>query len=165
MMGTDILSLLIAIAAVWGAFLSTKVFFAQRAEKRPNIRVQLRTAITSSLRLNESEFEGFRLFSVEAANIGAVPVTLDGCGFFFPNNTYWKVLHPFIRVEFPYLLQPGTRCDVMVRVDDVLKDLSKQGFTSAVDVVPFFSDQLSREWRGEPFTIPVDDWMRRPAAQ
>ncbi len=154
---TSLLGITAAAVAVYGAALSTYVFVVQRSDRNPEINVTFQIGITA---LPSSEIRA--VFSLEAANAGSVVTTLGSYGLQLPKAKYITRFSLLDGTTFPLVLHPGTKCAANFWVRPVLQKLADEGFTSRVDVIPFFTDHLSKHHRGKAFTIPVGEWLGNP---
>lgn len=153
----DWTAVVIAVVAVYGAFVSTYNLVVAGRQRTRQITVTLARGL---LTLGA---DPTTMFFLTAANPGDRTVTLTGCHLLLPNRK--KLVMPRAQgtVTFPHELQEGKNCTFWFRVREVVGALAAEGFRGEVALIAVFTDALDRTYSSDPFKGDLDKWATRTA--
>jgi hypothetical protein len=155
-----LISIVVAVVAVYGAILSTLNFRAQRRSRRPAVTVKVSNGMfVWGPRLSELQL------MIEAVNTGEVPVMLSSFGFRLRDGRSIALINPTMHTvdHFPHELLP--HCGVTVGEDFpvIAETLARANIVGRVRLIGFYTDQEGNEYRAEPCDFDVSEWLGRRA--
>lgn len=161
----DIIQIIIAGIALYGAVISTYTLYS----RRPKVRVQTSTSfigepgvgITSPLFL-----------TMTAMNHGEKTVTLGYVGLNLPYKSLYHALfrrreklklqfaHPDeLGCRLPYTLIPGSSFDYSQSFHNIAVSLLKSGYSGIIRVNAYYKDQVGNTYRTKKFSFDIDEWL------
>ncbi len=147
-----------AVAAIYGAVLSTYNLISARRDRARTVKVFLKQGI-AALRPEPEP-----VFILEAAISRGRPVTLTGCAILLPNRKTFVIPQPTGSARFPHELVEGKNCELLFPLADVVRGLQQEGFTRDVVLRATFRDALGNEYRSKPFKGDVAEWAKAVGA-
>jgi hypothetical protein len=93
---------------------------------------------------------------LSALNTGSKTVTMSSMGLILPDKKYLFFVYPTSDVTFPYELAEGKNCKVWTSLEQLAKDLKKEGFSGNVKLIGFYRDAIDNKYRSKPLKFNVD---------
>jgi hypothetical protein len=141
---TDIV---VAIAAFWGALLSTVIFIKDL--KKGKSKLQVKTA-TSLLGLPTGSRWQIR---VKAINTGSVTIKLAAIHIAMPDGKNYVQIHSPTSPSLPYDLPPHESYTHFFDEERFRIKAKELGLVGKIKIVPFVTDQMEKDYRSKPFKI------------
>jgi hypothetical protein len=150
-----VVTVLIALVALYGAILSTHSLLLARREKARTIKVSISNGfLTFGPRLSEL------MILVEAANPGERTVTLHAPTLRLPDGK--QMLLPFgnSSVSFPYDLPEGKSCTAWIEAKEIAADLREHGYSGTVKFRAQFRDAVGNSFISKPWSFDINEWCQ-----
>ncbi len=140
---TDII---VAILAIYGAFLSTVIFFKEQQKSKRKIRVKLSTGYSTSVK-GLSDW----MLLIEIINPGFKVVTINSPELRFDDGKKLIIPYPKSNVAFPYSLEEGKSVYVWIEIARLKKELVEAGYNNSIKIKGVIFDQTgnlftSKRW-------------------
>ena len=132
----DVLDVLVALAALWGAGLSTAIYFADRRTKTPRLQVGLRIGPIDKP-------VDPPVLTVTVENRGAPEVIIDGWGLQLPRRQ---------RLPVPWESGIG-----YVGMDLVKPKLRTMGHVGRVKIRGYYQDHTGKVYKSDPETLDLSE--------
>lgn len=149
----DFPQIVIAIAAFWGAILSTINFLLKRKENIPKILVTLKPM----------EIGNYSILRITCINEGKTFISLVESGIKYSNNEkmqFSEIEHyfnsGFAGGAFPYDLFPQRKFEHDILMKKIQRDAKEKGFTGRIQILGYFVDALNREYESESQLFDID---------
>ena len=127
---------IVAMIAIYGAFLSTIIFFKEQQRLKRKIKVKLSTGyITSTMGLSE-----FMLI-MEFINPGFKTVTINSPELRFVDGKKLIIPYPKSNVVFPHSLEEGKSAHVWLEMKQLRKELIEDGYNNSIKIKGAILDQ------------------------
>ena len=152
---SDIADVAMAIAAVYGAGLSTYLWIVQLRERRPSLEVRASTGL-----LAWGPEVSPAMLLLEVVNTGALPVTVQPPGLRLPDRRQLVFPQLDSNVRFPHELPPRNSCTAWVPVSLVAQKLHAEGYSGRVKLVPFCRDATGKRYIGKALQLRVEEWLQ-----
>jgi len=149
-----VITIIMAIVALYGAALSTYNAIQQRKEKKPSIKVSQGIGMITDAMGGLSD----AMIVLTAANTGHIPVTLASAGLFLPNSQQMIFPPLALNVRFPYELVPGKSCRIYREATSIVKSIKEQQYNGKIDVVVFFQDEVGNTYKSKKTKLDLDGW-------
>ena len=143
MKSITITEFLTALVALYGAVLSTVIFFRSRKKDLRRVKIELTTGVLTGL---PQAGELMLIFSVSNPGFKDVTVTgpqlqmPDGKNVFFPNIGS--------NVQFPYTLMEGKSFQAWYPLNQLRSDLINAGYSGKIKVTGVIYDQTNKLFKG-----------------
>jgi hypothetical protein len=140
---TDII---VAILAIYGAFLSTVIFLKEQQKSKRRIKVKLSTGYTTSVK-GLSDF----MLIIEFINPGFKTVTINSPELRFDDGKKLIIPYPNSNVMFPHSLEEGKNAHVWIELSHLKKELIEAGYKNSIKIKGAIFDQtgnlfMSKGW-------------------
>ena len=145
--------LITAAVALYGAALSTYVFWAERKDKRRHVRV----SISNGFLALGPELSPPMLL-IEATNPGSRTVVLNTPGISLPDRKQIVFPNPQSDVRFPHALAEGTKCIVWTPIALLARQLWEEGYRGKLKLRAFFRDQIGTRYKSNKMDLDLDEW-------
>lgn len=150
--------LLIAIAAIYGAILSTINFIVKIIEKKRKIKVTI-----SIVKMYDQK--GYSpspdLIQVQAVNYGNKDVNLDCIGFILPNNGQIIPKIPNSNISFPCRLKSGENCAFWEEAKVFAKKIKDKNFSGDIKIKGFFKDPMNKTYKSKNMKFNIDRFLEK----
>lgn len=149
----NIAQIIITVAAIWGAGLSTYTLINNRTKDKPKIKAKLTFGfLTSGPQLSS------QMLFLEAANIGNRIVTLSSCGLRLPprGKRVMIFVKPGGGEELPCEVAPGKNLTVWVEESEIAQDLKSNGFNNTVKISGFYKDAIGNSYTSKSVKFPIN---------
>lgn len=150
---SELVTLVTALVAVYGAALSTYIFISNRRERKRQVKV------TMSLAVLGTSPEVTDIVALTAANPGSRPVTLTGVTVEMPDENKYVLFKPGGDVSLPYTLEDGKNCTQWLKTRGLAEWLRKEGHSGVVRLVGVFRDAVGTRYHSSPFGFDIDKWV------
>lgn len=153
----QILGVIVAAVAVYGAGLSTVTFRAQRRERRAIVKVQTSNGFAVWGQRGNPQLQ------ITATNAGERPVVIEAAGFKLPNgqDTLALINPTTSTMQFPHQLAPHHNCLVAEDMAEIAGSLAQAGHRGRIKLVGFFRDQDGNVFRAKPCDFDIEGWLRQ----
>jgi len=142
-----------ALVAIYGAALTTYTIYTKRRENKAQIEVEAQISLLA-FGPNISD----ALVMLTAKNPGEKAVLLNTQGFKLPDEKQIIFPIPQSNVKFPYELPPGRDCKVWTDAKKFAQELKSEGYYGKVKLVPYYTDQLGKIYKGKKWEFDLDSW-------
>lgn len=142
--------IVVAIAAFWGAALSTVIFIRDLRKEKSIIRVK-----TSFSLLAFPNGVSDPKICVTAMNTGNVPVTLSSVHIAMPNGQNYVQIHSPTGQQLPFELQPRKSFSHFFDEKNLMDKAKESGYSGSIKLRPFFSDQLGSDYWSRPYIVKI----------
>ena len=141
------IEILIAIAAVWGAALSTIIFFRDKKKQARIARIYAYIGFVSG-----EPDSGKPMIVFHISNPGYKPITIDGPLLILPDNQ--TMAFPGIKCPFyfPHSIEEGKAVMAWYRYDKLKNDLLGAGYNGSIKVKAAVYDQTRKMFKDSNFT-------------
>ena len=144
-----IINIILAIAAIYGAAMSTVNQLQIRRQMQRRLSVSVKQAVMDLPRIPDAQggrsAAPVHLFIIQAVNSGLLPVTLKDAGIIFPDGKFLtKAFSPRRDKQFPLELLPGNDHEVHVDSYDVLNAIKGNGINGEIVVQGYFTTPLKQ---------------------
>ena len=143
---TDII---VAIAAFWGAFLSTVIFLNDLQKEKS--RLLVKTAKCFLYLPAKSKCK----ISVKAINTGSESIQLASVHIAMPDGKNYVQIHSPTSPTLPYELSPRQNYIHFFDEEEFIKKAKANGFSGTIKITPFFSDQMDNNYWSKPYKLNV----------
>lgn len=145
----NIYQIIITLAAIWGAGLSTYIAIRSFKKEKPQIRVNLSYG---------SFVNGSRetpVFFLAAANIGNHTVTLSSYGISLPSKESLFFLGPDGLQKFPYELLPGREFSIQIKKSSIINNLKSQSSKGIIKISGFYIDDVHNYYTSKSLKFQI----------
>ena len=147
----DLIGVITAVVALYGAVLSTYTLVQNRREKRRHIGV----AISNGFIPRGADL-GPAMLLIRVTNPGHRAVTIQCPSLRLPTGGSVVFLEPQSDVSFPHELAEGKNCTVWTEIGVVSEQLANHGHTGTVKLVAECDDAVGTTYRSKQWLFQVD---------
>jgi len=156
-----IINIILAIAAIYGAAMSSINQLQIRRQTQCRLSVSVKQAVMDLPRIPDGyggrAATSVHLFIIQSVNSGLVPVTLKDAGIIFSNGKFLtKAFSPRHDKQFPLELPPGNDHEVHVDTYDVLNAIKGNGISEEVVVQGCFTTPL-KQYKSKKIRLNVEE--------
>lgn len=161
----DIIQIIIAGIALYGATISTYTLYS----RRPRVKVKTTTSFIGEPGVG---IVSPLLLTITAMNRGEKPVMLGYVGLNLPHKSLFQALakkqdqmklqfpHPDeVGRKLPHSLIPGSSFDYSLPFINIANSLKKSGYSGVINVTAYFSDQIGNTFKTKKFSFDIDRWL------
>jgi hypothetical protein len=150
----DWINLITILIALYGAILSTYMFYASRKDKRRRLTVTLSNGfLTGAIGPSEP------MLFITVANPGERDMRINTPGLLLPDKQTIVWPNPQSNVSFPCDLREGTDCKIWSPLTELAAALAQAGYTEHVKLIGFCDDAVGTRHKGKPFKFQVNEWF------
>ena len=151
----NIYQIIIALAAIWGAGLSSYIAIRNFGKEKPRIKVKLSNGFLVSDNYQSSP----PMIFLEAANIGTFDITLSSCGLKLPskNMPFMVFVRPGCHQGLPYELIPGKNFLVWMEKSDIINELKSHNFKSSIKISGVYKDAVGNSYTSKSLNYKLNN--------
>ncbi len=140
--------IIIAVAAAYGALLSTWNFFQNIRGRKRKLTVQIKEGRSNS------EQDIINLWVKNPP--GYATVSFDSPQFILPNDEVFIIANPLNNVRFPYELAGGNHCPIIYSKQDVISGATNAGYSGITELRAKVLDGADKAYISEtPFELDL----------
>lgn len=144
------------VIAVYGAILSSVVFYRPVLKERRRIVVTLTTAFYTY-----PQGLGPPMAQIEVTNDGHRPVVVSAPKLLLPNGQYMLLMGADGIGDFPKRLEDGESAGVRMQYDAIADGLREAGYSGNVALWPVCSDSTGLTFKGDKWEFDISkNWWR-----
>jgi len=149
----DFSQIMIAIAAIWGAVLSTYTAIRSFSKEKPKIKVKLSYGF-----LAYGPDLSPQMLLLEAANVGRWTVTLSSCGLTLPSRItpFMTFIKPQSNKEFPCELSPGKNLLVWMEKSELSENLRSHRFRDTIKIRGVYKDAVGNSYTSKSLKFSIE---------
>jgi len=156
----NIYQIIIALAAIWGAGLSSYIAIRNFGKEKPRIKVKL----SNGFLVSDNHQLSPPMIFLEAANIGTFDITLSSCGLKLPskNMPFMYFTEPGGPQKLPYELGPRKNFRAWMKRSDIINDLQSHNFKATIKISGIFEDAVGNSYTSKTLNFKLNSEQRNP---
>lgn len=148
----NIYQIIIALAAMWGAVLSSYIAIRNFRKDNPRVKVKL----SGGFLVFDTHPSSPPMIFLEAANIRTFDITLSSCGLKLPSKKIMYFTEPGGTQELPYELDPRKNFRVLMKKSHIINELKSYNFKGTIKISGFFEDAVGNSYTSKTLNFKLN---------